>query len=120
MIEQLKRCTHTQLPNNCLRPFLFFFGEMSLFPSILVPSPFFLCMERASYVLSFRMVFFLRCDHGLDFFTSAYVIIQTINQDLVQCVKQWFHKDKLKTSEYLWRLDSDLSGSDQQASVHIA
>ena len=26
-----------------------------------------ICMESTSYVLSFRMVFFLPCDHGLDF-----------------------------------------------------
>ena len=29
--------------------------------------PLSLCMESTSYVLSFRMVFFLPCDHGLDF-----------------------------------------------------
>ena len=40
-------------------------------------------MESTSYVLSFRMVFFLPCDHGLDFFTSAYYVrIQSINQSL--------------------------------------
>ena len=31
------------------------------------PLPFSHCMESTSYVLSFRMVFFLPCDHGLDF-----------------------------------------------------
>ena len=39
-------------------------------------------MESTSYVLSFRMVFFLPCDLGLDFFTSAYVRIQSINQSI--------------------------------------
>ena len=53
--------------------FLLFFVvvylEMSLFPSIyiFVPFPLSLCMESTSYVLSFRMVFFLPCDDGLDF-----------------------------------------------------
>ena len=42
----------------------FVYLEMSLFPSIFSIS---LCMESTSYVLSFRMVFFLPCDHGLDF-----------------------------------------------------
>ena len=41
---------------------------LSLLPSIFfVPFPQYLCMESMSYVLSFRMVFFLSCDHGLDF-----------------------------------------------------
>ena len=31
---------------------------MSLFPSIFVPLPFFLCTESTSYVFPFRMVFF--------------------------------------------------------------
>ena len=46
-------------------PVLFFvYLEMSLFPTIFSAS---LCMESTSHVLSFRMVFFLPCDHGLDF-----------------------------------------------------
>ena len=46
----------------------FVYLEISLFPSIfLVSFPLSLCMESTSYVLSFRMVFFLPCDHGLDF-----------------------------------------------------
>ena len=53
---------------------------MSLFPSIFSHS---LCMESTSYVLSFRMVFFLPWDHGrAGFLTSAYVRIQSINQNL--------------------------------------
>ena len=51
----------------CLFLFLFYL-EMSLFPNIcFVPFPLSLCMESTSYVLSFRMVFFLPCDHELDF-----------------------------------------------------
>ena len=46
----------------------FVYLEMSLFPSIcFVPFPLSLCMESTSYVLSFRMVFFLPWDHGLNF-----------------------------------------------------
>ena len=45
-----------------------FYLEMSLFPSIyFVPLPISLCKESTSYVLSFRMVFFLPFNHGLDF-----------------------------------------------------
>ena len=47
--------------------FLSVYLEMSLFPSFFGPSPLSLCMESTSYVLFFRMVFFLPCDHGLDF-----------------------------------------------------
>ena len=48
--------------------FLFVYLEMSLFPSIFfVPFPISLCTESTLYVLSFRVVFFLPCDHGLDF-----------------------------------------------------
>ena len=47
---------------------LFFISlEMSLFPSIFVPLPFPLCMERTSYVLPSLDGVFLPCDHGLDF-----------------------------------------------------
>ena len=58
---------HTQLANNCLRPFFvfcfsFFFCslEMSLFPSVFVPLPCSLInsMESSSYVLPFRVAFF--------------------------------------------------------------
>ena len=44
--------------------------NMSLFPfseHFFVPFPFSLFMESVPYVLSFRMMFFLPCDHGLDF-----------------------------------------------------
>ena len=34
---------------------------------VFVPFPLSLCMESTSYVLSFRVVFFLPCDHGLVF-----------------------------------------------------
>ena len=61
--------------------FIFFvFLETSLFPSIFVPFPLSLCMERGYVVRSFlffRMVFFVPCDHGLDFSTTAYVRIQS-------------------------------------------
>ena len=49
-----------------LRYFFSFF--LALFPSIFfVLFPLFLCIESTLYVLSIRMVFFLPCDHGLDF-----------------------------------------------------
>ena len=35
--------------------------------------PLSLCMESTSYVLSFRMVFFLPCDHGLFFYSSLFM-----------------------------------------------
>ena len=45
------------------------------------PLPFSLCMENTLYVFSFRMV----CDHGLDFFASAYYVsFQSINQSINQ------------------------------------
>ena len=37
------------------------------FFTVVVPFPLSLCIESTSYVLSFRMVFFLPCDHVLDF-----------------------------------------------------
>ena len=44
--------------------YLFYFILFFIF----VPFPLSLCMESStSYVLSFRMVFYLPCDHGLDF-----------------------------------------------------
>ena len=51
---------------------------MSLCPSTLFPLS--LCMESASYVLSFRMVFFSTLSPRTGFLTSAYVKIQSINQ----------------------------------------
>ena len=66
-----QRVPATQLPLSFFFFFSFFFSlslEMSLFPSIFVPLPFFfLYMESISYVFPFRMVIFLPCDHGLDF-----------------------------------------------------
>ena len=48
--------------------YFFVYLEISLFPSIVfVHFPLSLCMESTSYVLSFRMVFFLPCDHRLEF-----------------------------------------------------
>ena len=46
----------------------FFFFLFCLFGDVAFPSifPLSLCMESTSYVLSFRMVFFLPCDYGLD------------------------------------------------------
>ena len=55
------------------RVFFFFFFPFCLFGDVafsehfFVPFPLSLCMESTSYVLSFRMVFFLPCDHGLNF-----------------------------------------------------
>ena len=40
------------------------FGDVAFSEYFFTPS---LCMESTSYVISFRMVFFLPCDHGLDF-----------------------------------------------------
>ena len=45
--------SHTQLPNNCLRFFLFW-GEMSLFPSTFVPLPFSFCMESVCVFSSYE------------------------------------------------------------------
>ena len=48
--------------------FVCLFGDVAFSEYIfLVPFPLSPCMESTSYVLSFRMVFFLPCDHGLDF-----------------------------------------------------
>ena len=58
--------------------FLSVYLEMSLFPSFFLPSPLSLCMESTSYVLSFRIVFFLLCDHGLDFL--HYLNENSVNQ----------------------------------------
>ena len=58
-------------------------------------------MESTSYVLSFRIVFFLTYDHGLDFFTSAYVRIQSINQSINQYKGiQLVHPDSPFVHEY--------------------
>ena len=50
-------------------PFFFVYLEiqMSLFPSILSAFSLYIKLESTSYVISFWMVFFLPCDHGLDF-----------------------------------------------------
>ena len=48
------------------------FLEMSLFSSIFVPLPFSLCIGEYLARFSLPDVVFLPCDHGLDFFTSAY------------------------------------------------
>ena len=60
----------------------FLFLRCRFFRAFLVPFPLSLCiMESTSYVRSFLPDgVFLPCDHGLDFFTSAYVRIQSINQ----------------------------------------
>ena len=53
--------------------FFFFFFFSSLFGDVAFSEYFFciisafFCMESTSYVLSFRKVFFLHRDHGLDF-----------------------------------------------------
>ena len=65
-----------------LRPSLWRGCINSFFRLCFVPFPLSLCMESTSYVLSFRMVFFLPCDHGLGF-SSAQVCensIKSINQ----------------------------------------
>ena len=46
-----------------------------------VPFPLSLYMESTLYVLSFRMVFFLPCDHGLDFSISL-LCENSINQSI--------------------------------------
>ena len=49
-------------------PFFLFIWRCRFFGVFFfVPSPLSLCMESTSYVLFFRTVFFLPCDHGLDF-----------------------------------------------------
>ena len=67
--------SHTQSPNNCLRPFfalissffLFFVSlKMSLFPSIFEPLPFlFVWRVRRTLLLPDGVI--LPCDHELDF-----------------------------------------------------
>ena len=37
------------------------------FPEYFIPLALSLCKESTSYVFPFHMVFFLPCDHGLDF-----------------------------------------------------
>ena len=64
--------------------FLFFFLYFFLFiwrrcRFVRVFFPLSLCMESTSYVLSFRMVFFLSCDHGLDF---LHQLMTSINQSI--------------------------------------
>ena len=55
---------YTQLPNSLSVAFLVFVSfvfvslEVSLFPGIIVPLPFSLCIERASYVFPFLMALF--------------------------------------------------------------
>ena len=41
--------------------------------------PLSLCVENTSYVVSFRMVFFLPCDHGLDFCHQLILCENSIN-----------------------------------------
>ena len=68
--------SHTQLPKISTRYasfFVFIYLEMSLLPCIFVPLPFF--SLYVEYVVRFSLPdgVFLPCDHGLDFFTSAYI-----------------------------------------------
>ena len=90
--------TPRQQPQVFLCFFPFVYLEMPHCPSIFVPLLVPLCMSYGEYgvryVFSFRMVFLKKNqttpidllsisiprDHGLDFFTSAYVRIQCINQ----------------------------------------
>ena len=80
---QAPRQPHVFLPF-----FLLFYLEVSLFPSIFVPLPFSHCMENRVLLNITVVRFFLSdgvfppCDHGLDFFTSAYVKIQLRNQSI--------------------------------------
>ena len=55
--------------------FVFISLKISLLPCIFVPLPFF--SLYGEYVVRFSLPdgVFLPCDHGLDFFTSAYVVV---------------------------------------------
>ena len=48
-------------------PHCIFIRRYRFFRVFFVPFPLSLCMKSTWYVLPFRMVFFLPCDHGLDF-----------------------------------------------------
>ena len=60
-----------------------FMERCRFFRVFFVPFPLSLGMESTSYALSFRMVFFLPCDHGLDFDISLYE--DPINQSIKEC-----------------------------------
>ena len=78
------RYGHTQLPNNCVFLLLcFFFGDVAFsgyYVLILQFSLMTCSMESTSYVFSFRMVFFLPCDHELDFGINLLLCENSINQ----------------------------------------
>ena len=57
--------------------FVFCFSGDIDFSEFYVPWPFPFCVERTLYV--FLPDSFLPCEHGLDFLTSAYVRIQSVN-----------------------------------------
>ena len=60
--------------------FTFVSLEMSLFPNIFVQLPFHLCMKNKYVRFPPPDGVFLPCDHGLDFFTSAYTRIRSIKK----------------------------------------
>ena len=61
-------------------------------------------MESTSYVLSFRIVFFLPCDNGLDFLHELDLYENSINQSNQQPASQ----------------NSNLFGSKLQIAAHMA
>ena len=75
--------SHTQLPNNCLRPFLFLFlGDVAFSEYFCTIAAFSLCTESTSYVFSFRMVFFYLVTTGWTFDVSS--CENSINQSTLQ------------------------------------
>ena len=70
-------------PTNHTCFFFSIFLEMSLFPGIFVSFP--LSLRIGEYVVRSFLPdgVFLSCDHGLDFFTSAYFLCEnSINQSI--------------------------------------
>ena len=63
--------------------FRFVYLEISFFPSIFVPSPFYLCMESTSYVLSFRVVFFYPVTTGCIMQERGFIRLSEIMETLL-------------------------------------
>ena len=78
-------------PDSHTRFFCFFFsfcllGDAAFSEYFFVPMPFSLCMESTSYVLfSFRMVCFSTMGPRAEFFTLAFVRIQSIKNRYRKC-----------------------------------
>ena len=67
----LRPNSHTQLPNNCAAFFMFFsffFGDVSFSEYFKTIAVFSLYGEYVVRFPPFRVMFFLPCNHGLDFF----------------------------------------------------